>query len=75
MFYIPAECFHDTCDFVPERKGQGIDTRYSGPIMRIRMTDSGGFDSHQYVVVSRLRQRDFVQFKRTSRFNKSNSFH
>ncbi len=43
--------------------------------MRIRMTNAGGFDSHEYVVISRLRPGNFMQFKALSGLNKANSFH
>ena len=46
VFYIPADCFDDTCDFVSERQGQWMDARDSRPIMRVRMTNPGRLDPY-----------------------------
>jgi hypothetical protein len=60
VFYVPADRLNDTCDFVAERKWQWMDARYSGPIMRIRMTDPGGLDPHQHIIIARVRQWDII---------------
>jgi hypothetical protein len=75
LFYVRTNCLDDTGDFVAERNGSRVSARYAGAIMRIRMTNASGFDSHQYVIISRMQPGNFMQLKALSGLNKANSFH
>ena len=48
--HASANRFNNSRDFMAERQRQRINARFAGAIMRIRMTDSGGLDSHEDVI-------------------------
>ncbi len=54
---------------------QRMNPGFARAIMDIGMTDAGGFDAHQHIVRSRIRDGDVLRLQGPAGFNEADSFH
>lgn len=70
-----ADCFYDAGNFVAERQGQGMNARFPGAIMRVRMANAGGVDADEHIGITRSWNRNFVEFERAVGCDEPDGFH
>jgi hypothetical protein len=73
--YIRADPFHLASHFMSERDGQHSHSRSSGAVVGIRVTDPGGADPHQHILLTGSRNGKLLQFQRFPWLDHADRFH